>query len=161
MPDASTLTKLQLHLESRLHQLEGDWVRRTSNYERDLCERLGVTPEAGRYFDAKWDGHQLELKKGSSIWLDLVRYGEIATGMDRGVAQDSLTLFFVPDGAKRAISSVHCVTTRVIIEKMALDFQMWAMIALLPGRLPRSLNVQASLTVTDVARLAVFSVGHR
>ena len=54
--------------------LSGEWIKRNSGYEAGLCSEIGWKLEENRYFDAKYKDLNIEIKKGRSIWLDLVRY---------------------------------------------------------------------------------------
>ncbi|MCU0667648.1 MAG: hypothetical protein MUF85_03470 [Patescibacteria group bacterium] len=51
----------------------GDWIKMNSSYESGLCGVLGWTVDTSRYFDATYKDIKIEIKKGRSVWLDLVR----------------------------------------------------------------------------------------
>jgi hypothetical protein len=149
---------LKQHLTQRMGSLSGPWVASKSGYEPGLCAALGFYAETRRrYWDASWNGYRLEFKKGTSIWLDLVRYSEIHLKVNEDAACDTLTLFFIPNG-QTAIGKVICVRTCDLISKLGLDGEVARFLTALQGKVPRSLNAQASLTVNDVAAIATFVI---
>jgi hypothetical protein len=133
-------------------------VQKKSAYEADICRALLMQKEAGRYWDARWNEYRLEFKKGTSIWLDLVRYSEVLLRLNENACREVFSLFFIPDKSKEQISEIICVESCVIIEHLNLSEQYAKMLIQLNDRVPRSLNAQASLTVNDLKRLEKFSV---
>ena len=149
---------LKQHLTQHMGSLRGSWVGRKSGYEPGLCAALGFSVETKRrYWDASWNGYRIELKKGTSIWLDLVRYSEIHLKANEDAACETLTLFFIPNG-ETAIGKVICVRTCDLISKLGLDVELARFLTMLQSKVPRSLNAQASLTVNDVTAIATFVV---
>jgi hypothetical protein len=153
MPD-----ELKNHLQANLKFLEGDWVKQNSGYENSICQLLGMMTNTGRYWDAKWNEHFLEFKKGRSIWLDLVRYSEILKKCNEDACQEVLSLFFIPDKEREKIIEILCVKTGLIIENLKLNEPYAETILELNKLVPRSLNAQASLTVADLRKIAQFIV---
>ena len=84
-------------------RLSGDWIKQNSSYEVGLCAEIGWTPDENRYFDARYEGMNIEIKKGNSIWLDLVRYSEITLGIGY---KDTITSFFIPSKDKMFIDKI-------------------------------------------------------
>jgi hypothetical protein len=156
----STFPDLRAHLAERLSLLQGDWVADKNAYEGAICGALEMEMEqqANRYWDARWGGHLIEFKKGKSIWIDLVRYAEVLLRANEAACQKTLTLFFIPNLRRDAIEKVLCVETQTLIRKMGLTESDAKSLLGIHERLPRSLNAQARLTVTDVRGLACFSV---
>lgn len=141
--------KLQKYLNKRL---VGNWIRNNSAYEEGLCEEIGWEVSLNRYFDALCENLKIEIKKGHSIWLDLLRYAEIAAEVTD--EQDTITAFFVPSKTRDCISDVYVVETKDIINWLGLTKENSKQILNIP-RPPRGLNIQASMTLKDVKSLAV------
>ncbi|MDR0956036.1 MAG: hypothetical protein LBM73_02850 [Candidatus Nomurabacteria bacterium] len=57
----------QIFARSLPMQIIGDWIRRNSSYETELCAELGWEVNLSRYFDAKYKNLKIEIKKGHSI----------------------------------------------------------------------------------------------
>lgn len=151
------LADLKLHLTTLLASLHGPWVNRNSGYEHELCSALQFAAEPKRrYWDASWNGYLLEFKKGTSIWLDLVRYSEIHLKVSEDASRETLTLFFIPK--QTAIGRVICVRTCNLVAKLGLDDKAARFLIALKDQVPRSLNAQASLTVSDVVAISTFVI---
>ena len=60
------------HLSSNKALLTGEWLKKNSNYEKDICTILGMEEDTKRYWDAIWKQYYIEFKKGRSIWIDMV-----------------------------------------------------------------------------------------
>ena len=143
------------YLKDKKNCLTGDFLKKNSNYETDLCNIIGFKEEQNRYYDAVWNGIKIEIKKGRSIWLDLLRYGEILLGEGD---KDTITLFFVPNRDKNKIDKIIVVKTEKIIEKLKLDEEDSNRLKFLKNKLPRSFNAQASLTIKDVINISIKEV---
>jgi hypothetical protein len=152
------VSDLQRHLQDNIYKLKGDWVQKKSAYELDICRSLIMEKEAGRYWDAKWNKYLLEFKKGTSIWLDLVRYSEVFLKTNDNACRDVFSLFFIPDKHKNKINEIICVESGAIIENLYLSEEYAKMLIQLNARVPRSLNAQASFTVNDLRNFKKFSV---
>ena len=142
-------TMLQKYLNKRL---VGEWIKRDSAYEAELCEEIGWGVSLNRYFDALCEDIKIEIKKGRSIWLDLLRYAEIASEVTN--EQDTITIFFVPSTTRDYISDIYVVETKDIINWLGLTKENAKIVLNIP-KPPRSLNIQASMTLKDVENLAV------
>jgi hypothetical protein len=149
---------LQQALTLRLPRLNGAWVSRNAAYEPDLCRLLGMTQTKSRYWDATWRDYLIEFKKGRSIWLDLVRYSEILTKKYPDAARKTICLFFIPTTERRRIRQVICVETESILSKLSLSQGHAEALLEFHKTVPRSLNAQASLTLSDVRAIACFIV---
>ncbi|SHO80742.1 hypothetical protein MNB_SV-15-1001 [hydrothermal vent metagenome] len=114
--------------------------------------------DTGRYWDAIWNSQYIEFKKGNSIWIDLVRYGEIILKLNEDASKDTITLFFIPNKTKDKIEEIICVTTNKLIEYIKLDREKAEQLILLNENVPRSLNAQANLTKTDIKQISTFIV---
>src|SRR5437870_6280971 len=97
---------LQEYLEQHISRLAGPWVQRPNWYEADVCRALLMSQEKTRYWDARWNGHLLEFKKGRSIWLDLVRYSEILLRCNENACKEVYSLFFLPDDQRQYIEQI-------------------------------------------------------
>ncbi len=129
-------------------KLAGDWVKRPNTYEKDLCKETLWQDKENRYFDAVYDGLNIEIKKGTSIWLDLRRYAEIV----KHNGPETITCFFVPDKSKTYIQTIFVVDTTKIIKWLNISQETADKI--LDIGVPRGLNMQASMTLKDVKQMA-------
>ena len=150
--------QLESYIQERIHLLNGEWIKKNSAYEKDICKLLQMTEDKGRYWDARWSGFFLEFKKGTSIWLDLVRYSEILSGCANVNNEEIYNLFFIPNKTRMRIDEVICVLTNDLINKIGLSVADANELIKLNKKLPHSLNAQASLTVKDIHTLMIFSV---
>jgi hypothetical protein len=154
----SSLSALEGHLRSVMPRLCGPWVKDRTDYGRALAACLDVEYAPTRYWDARWGGRLLKFKKGAGIWLDLVRYSEALVCLG-GAAATAETLFFRPDARRECVVEVACVGTVELAAHLGLtDLDAARAVLALQGRVPRSLNAQASLTWGDVRRLHRFGV---
>jgi len=133
--------------------ITGDWIKMNSSYESGLCGVLGWSVDTNRYFDATYNNIKIEIKKGRSIWLDLVRYSEIILGVGES---NTITAFFIPSRERDKIDTLYLIETKDLINILNLDKDIADFLMSLQKRVPRSLNVQASLTIKDVARIAFY-----
>ena len=129
-------------------KLVGDWVKRPNTYEKDLCKETLWQDQENRYFDAVCNGVNIEIKKGTSIWLDLRRYAEIV----KHHGPETITCFFIPDKNKTYIQNIFIVDTTKIINWLNITQETADKI--LEINVPRGLNMQASMTVKDVKQMA-------
>lgn len=146
------------HLTQHKATLTGKWLLKNSNYEEDICALLGMTKDTGRYWDAIWGEQRIEFKKGKSIWLDLVRYSEIIMNTNDEILNSTFNLFFIPHTKGTHITDIVGVTTEAILAKLGLEKEMAIVLIDLNKSMPRSLNVQASLTVKDIKEISTFIV---
>ena len=156
---ADNLESLHQHLSSIRPQLGGFWISKNSGYEQALCEQAGFLCQKSRYWDAKFQDYFLELKKGTSIWIDLVRYAEIILSKNAEAGRETVTIFCVPNLDKTTIQKLVVVPTHRLIGTMNLTKDRAQFLLELGEGLPRSLNAQASLTLKDVSSLASFIIG--
>lgn len=133
--------------------ITGSWVKLNSSYEKGLCGVLGWQAHSNRYFDATFQSIKIEIKKGRSIWLDLVRYSELILGIGE---PNTITAFFIPSRKRDKIDALYLVDTIDLIKILDINKEVAEALISLQKRVPRSLNVQASLTVKDVARIAFY-----
>lgn len=85
------------------------WMHRSSGYEPELCDGvngLRVVHTNGRigtrYHDAEFGGAPIEIKKGSSIIVNLVRCAEQVACVSEEAAAPSLTLC-IRTGARKGV----------------------------------------------------------
>lgn len=129
-------------------RLTGDWVKRQSAYEQDLCRELNWKDNENRYFDAICDGIKIEIKKGTSIWLDLRRYAETV----KKQGPETITVFFIPNRTKDCIKTIFIVNTNKIIDWLKINRKTADKI--LNIQVPHSLNMQASIPIKEVQGIA-------
>lgn len=60
------------HLQRNITKLSGGWVSQKDNYETNICCLLEMKLEKSRYWDARWQNHYIEFKKGGSTPKKLV-----------------------------------------------------------------------------------------
>lgn len=149
---------LRRHLETSKESLKEYWIKKNSSYDSDICRILKMKPIKSRYWDAEWNGLFLEFKKGRSIWLDLVRYSEILLKVSREASEETTTVFFVPNKTRTKIEEIIVVDTKFIIEKLCLTAEKATRLLELNKSVPRSLNAQASLTLSDVRSISKWIV---
>jgi hypothetical protein len=70
--------------------------------------------------------------------------------------QNTITTFFIPSHSKDRIEKFYAVDTKDLIEFLKIDDGLARHLLSLRQLVPRSLNAQASLTISDVARLAFY-----
>lgn len=131
----------------------GDWISKNSSYEQGLCDEIGWIKDTNRYFDAKKNNFKIEIKKGTSIWLDLVRYSEILLKQGEG---DTLTAFFIPAKDKSRITDIYFVETDAIIKFLNITDELAYQLLAIKNNLPRQLNAQANLTKRDIEMISLF-----
>lgn len=144
--------KVQNIIKRLPQEISGSWIARNSGYERDLCKILNWDFSTARYYDALCDDVAIEIKKGKSIWLDLVRYSEIFLGEG---TQDTITAFFIPNSERSKIQHVYFVDTRDLMTKLNLSNKRAEIIVAINKDMLRSLNMQVRLTVKDIKDIAI------
>jgi hypothetical protein len=149
---------LHKHLTGRIHHLSGPWVHLRSSYEQEACDALGFTCDETRYSDASWRGYSIELKKGKSVWIDLVRYSEVLVNHPEKATDRSVTIFMFPSTDRSRVSELVCVQTSKMIQFLNLDASAAKKLLWLHDRMPRQLNAQASLTIKDIRSIQAFSL---
>jgi len=144
-------------LQNSLSKMNGEWVDKHSHYEEGLCSSLGINySKPSRYWDVPWNQYLLEIKKGTSIWLDVIRYSEQVLKSNNDASKDTITLFLVPIPAKPKVSikEIIVVKTSDIITKLGLNETLAKTYLELPKSLPRQSNFQASLTLKDIRSIS-------
>ncbi len=149
---------LKRHLSILKKELKGYWIEKNSGYDEDICNILEMTPRKSRYWDAEWNDLFLEFKKGRSIWLDLVRYGEILLKVSPEASRETVTIFFIPHKVENAIEEILVVDTKRLIEKLCLTDEIAVRLVELKKHVPRQLNAQASLTLRDVRNISCWII---
>lgn len=152
------MEELYTYLQSRIHNLAGEWISKQSSYEKDMCTLLGFTYSSSRYWDCEYNGLHIEIKKGRSIWLDEVRYCEILLQTNEACKTHTVTMFIIPSADKRSIQTIYLVDTKKLISFMKLT-EEWAKILLCRHKeVTRSLNCQQSMTLLDVRKIADYII---
>jgi hypothetical protein len=142
------------HFLEEATNLEGEWVKKDSGYEREFADRIGAELNRTRFWDCVWKGLNLELKKGKNgAWLDLVRY---SLYMQEPANEPVLALFLFYKGTK--ITLIFGATTRSLIEALRLDEKKANTILELNNGSLHPLNVQLRLGRVDVQNIAEFEV---
>lgn len=130
--------------------MTGEWVSKNSHYEKGLCNSLKINYlPPSRYWDIDWNQFLLEIKKGKSIWLDMIRYSEQVLKKDDNANKDTITLFLVPE-KKIFIKQIIVVKTSDIINKLNISEVDAKTYIALSNKLPRQGNFQAKLTLNDI-----------
>jgi hypothetical protein len=149
---------LELYLQERIRNLTGDWLKKPSHYEKQVCDILGFEFDSNRYWDAKFDGIKIELKKGIGHgWFDLVRYAEAY--IQGGEAMEVLNLFLITDPRRTLVKEIIGIETQAITRILnphratqLIEFQKWA------KELVRDLNAQARFQPDDLEKMAILIV---
>ena len=149
---------LKIHLANNIGRCHGKWVEKKNGYEKGLCDALDIKLDENRYQDASWGEYAIELKKGTSIWLDLVRYSEILIEKPELSTQMSINLFCVPDKDKNLITEILAVSTPRLLAKLNISITQAKSLIELRNHVPRQLNAQASLTIKDIRDISEFTV---
>lgn len=155
------VNKLKEFLKEHIFVLNGSFVLKNSGYDKDICNLLPEFIEnTKRYWDAYWQVEDMfiEFKKGKSIWLDLVRYGEILLETNEEAKTKTFTLFFIPNKERTEIVEIIGLNTKKIIEKLNLNKDDVEKLLNLNQSLPRSFNAQASLTIKDIKAISEFII---
>jgi|TARA_B100001964_G_C13800701_1_gene408635 hypothetical protein len=152
------MKSLELLLEKNKTKLSGSWVNSNTNYEDDFCKIFGMDTDTKRYWDVKWDDDYIELKKGNSRWLDLVRYSEIFLKVNEDASQRTITLFLIPDKNRNKIEEIICVNTDKILKYYKLTKERANFYIKEKEIIPGSFNAQASLGITDLRQMANFII---
>jgi len=151
----TNLQDLQEHLQQSFPLLRGDWVSGKRKYESFFASAIGATFKEGRYWDCIWQGIHLELKMGN-IWLDLVRYSEYVLKRTPESHIPVVTLFM--RYKQQRITDIYAVHTDSLIKALNLSTRTAEDLLRIKDEVPRSLNAQASLTESDVRKIAEFHV---
>lgn len=153
-----SLESLQQLLQSRKNVLIWDFLKKNSNYDWDICEILWMQEDTCRYWDAVLTDIKIEFKKWRSIWLDLIRYSEILLKRNKEASIETITLFFIPNNDKTSIEEILGIRTLKLINRLWITEDMAVTLLDINEVMPRSLNAQASLTVSDIRNIADFIV---
>jgi len=151
----ANLSDLKEQLQRSLPLLRGDWVSGKRKYESFFASAIGATFKEGRYWDCIWQGIYLELKMGN-IWLDLVRYSEYLLERTPESHVTVVTLFM--RYKQQRITDIYAVSTENLIRALNLSTQTAEDLLRIRDEVPRSLNAQASLTESDIRKIAAFHV---
>jgi len=148
-------------LESYKSKLIGGWVNQNSNYEDRFCEITDMDVDKSRYWDVRWNDFYIELKKGNSRWLDLIRYSEIRLGMNEDSRQKTMTLFLIPDKDREYIKEIVGVETDKILEIYNLTEEKATSIINISIDTPGSSNFQQSLPKVVLNEISDFIIYNR
>lgn len=151
----ANLQDLKEHLRRELPLLRGDWVSGKVKYEIPFASAIGATFQESRYWDCIWQGLYLELKLGN-IWLDLVRYSEYLLKRTQESRVPVITLFMRYKAQQ--ITDIYAVTIENVIRALNLSTRTGEDLLRIKDEVPRTLNAQASLAVSDVRKIAEFHV---
>jgi len=140
-------------LETKISEMEGDWVVPKNAYESSFCNLLGWQCVNHRYYDAiTTDGLKVELKKGQgSMWYDMVRYAEIFLGVGD---QETITVFLRWNKKKKKVTEIYVIDTVEILKFLKMDHQKAHTCILFKEEAYRGLNMLASMTALDMRNLA-------
>tara|TARA_B100000900_G_C20534982_1_gene697994 strand:+ start:703 stop:1200 length:498 start_codon:yes stop_codon:yes gene_type:complete len=150
------------HLKSKISQLNGPWISKNSCYEDNACIQLDFKCEKKRYWDCLYKDCYIEIKKGTSIWLDEVRYCEILLSdtikNNDDCKKDTITIFIVPTKDKQNIKKIYVINTKKIIEYLRLTSEWATCLLSRVQNINRSLNCQQSMTLLDLKKIADYEI---
>lgn len=155
------MEELYVHLQGKISMLNGKWISKNSGYEKEACVDLGFNCEKKRYWDSKYKGLYIEIKKGKSIWLDEVRYSEIylSDKIDNEECKiETITMFLIPSKNKEGIKNIYLVDTRKIIEFLNITTEWAERLLTRKKETARCLNCLQSMTVKDLKSIADYII---
>jgi hypothetical protein len=155
------MEELNIYLQEKIKELNGEWISKNSGYEKEACINLGFTCETKRYWDCIFKGQYIEIKKGKSIWLDEVRYSEILMSSktdNEECKKETITMFLIPSKDKNKIDNIILIDTSKLIEFMNIDIKWAEMLLSRHKNIKRSLNCQQSMTVKDLKKIADYII---
>lgn len=155
------MEKLNSYLQDKINDLNGEWIKKNSGYEKEACINLGFNCQKKRYWDCEYDGLYIEIKKGKSIWLDEVRYCEIfmSDKMDNEECKkETITIFLIPSKDKNRIENIIVVDTRKLIHFLKINTEWAERLLNRKKETTRSLNCQQSMTVNDLKLFADYII---
>ena len=161
----SCIKELREYLRQNIKLLTGSFVQKKDKYETDFCNILSeMTLDESRYWDCFYTTNLgekifIELKKGKSIWIDLVRYSEVLLKKTADSKIKTITIFLIPNKEKTKITHIYAFETdRLINSVFNLDESKAISLINLKETLPHSLNAQASLTLTTLKNNHYFEI---
>lgn len=155
------MENLNNYLKSKIKELNGKWISKTSGYEKEACVNLGFNCETKRYWDSEFNGLYIEIKKGKSIWLDEVRYCEIFLKDkidNEECKKETITMFLIPSNNKERIVNIILINTQKIIEFLNIDTEWAERLLIRKKETVRSLNCQQSMTIKDLKSIADYII---
>jgi hypothetical protein len=155
------MNDLNNYLQTKKYELTGSWISKNSGYEKEACINLGFNCETKRYWDCEYNGLYIEIKKGTSIWLDEVRYSEIlmcATIDNEECKKETITIFLIPSKDKNTIEKIYIIDTKKLIQFMKIDIEWVKRLLYRHKETTRSLNCQQSMTIKDLRLIADYTI---
>ena len=155
------MEKLHNYLKDKITDLHGEWISKISGYENDACVNLGFNCETKRYWDSEYNGLYIEIKKGKSIWLDVVRYCEIFmsdTSVNEECKKKTITMFLIPSKDKASIENIILIDTQKIIQFLNINTEWAKRLLIRKKETVRNLNCQQSMTIKDLKSRADYII---
>jgi hypothetical protein len=157
------LEKLKFLLEQHKSALSGEFIKKNSSYEADICTIIApfkVAHGKNRYFDCTWEeeGVKIEFKKGGNYWINIIRYCETLLGVNAAAQAETYSLFFIPDEKRKKIIRILGVESSKIKNRINVSVEDAQQLLALKKKLPRNLNAQMNLTPKDVRNMADFII---
>lgn len=153
---------LETALSRGMRRLQGDWVLKRSNYEKEFVRRMGRNWSLlnRRDYDCSFKNRSMrypikvELKKCQRhIWLDLLRYTAKASAETRR----NVTLILLYDRNDPVVSDYILVPTAVLQARLFDRFPSVRSIKRLENLkqyVPRQINALVNLTRNDLYELS-------
>lgn len=153
-----SMKELSKYLQIQKTKLNGEWIKKNSNYEQEACNKLGFDHQSARYWDSKYKDSYIEIKKGKSIWLDEIRYSEILLGINSYSKIDTITMFLIPEKSRTKIDVIYLINSKKLIKFLKIDAN-WAIHLLERKDLTtRSINYQQNMTLSDLKKIADYII---
>ena len=150
------MDNIKKELQKVIHKMVGEYVIKSSHYEKELCSLLSWKCVDDRYYDAYNGESYIELKKGqSSMWFNMVRYAEIQTKIGR---QGTVTLFVKYNKKKKRVTEIYIIDTKRILSFLNMVPTKAACCIILSKDCKRNLDMQAGATAKDLKEMANFVV---
>lgn len=148
----SNIDKVINDIRKTIDQMEGDFVIRSSAYEKYFCDILNWQCHNHRYYDAIGNDICIEMKKGiNMMWFDMVRYSEIYLKIG---TQNTYTIFIQYAKNKKKVQEIYIIPTDRIIKFLKLDEKKAQFCIDMFKDQYRGLNMQASATKKDLRDMA-------
>lgn len=153
------MDKIKYQLEQTINRFSGDFVVPKNAYEKKFCDILGWENFDGRYYDA-FDGDTfIEMKKGQNgMHFDMVRYAEIAMGFGQ---QNTVTIFFKWNRKRKQVEEAFIIDTKAILKFFKIDRTMAKTYLKIYRQVPRSVNILANASQSDLRSMSTFIVKRR
>jgi hypothetical protein len=152
------MLRIKQELEKCIHNMKGDFVVDSTNYESKLCEITKWQCIDNRYYDA-FDGESyIEIKKGQQgMWFNMIRYAEIFVKIGQ---QNTVTIFVRYNKKKKRVEEIFVIDTKEILDFLHMVPTKAACCIIMNKDSKRNLHMQAGATAKDMRKMASYIVSN-